>query len=375
MGTSAFEARVVYDTGSDWLVVESSTCTTCLGTNYDITTSTDSVQVQATKSERLYGSAALEGYEYTDTVCIKDASNNSLCASAFEYFLIDKQTGLSSEIDGILGMSMGGTVTGYTTGPLLVDKLQDASELTLNLFSFYLDNINGTSYVDMGYQDTSSMSNSADLYYVPMQDNFFWLQFNYGIRFGSSVDTTYKFESPDGDANWGYTTIFDTGTTLAYVPNELWDSFISTLIASAPNAYTESTSDGFVLTYCDITVWPSVWLWYESAWLEMIPNDYLLDGTDLNVQDRSVCILGFVQNGDNFWLLGDVFMRGFYSVHDMDNQKIGFVPHSNSDKQAPEPAEFSTLPDQTMSGSSTDYVVYIAIAIAILIIFVIAALV
>jgi len=42
MGTSGFEARVVYDTGSDWLVVEASTCGTCLGDNYDESTSTES---------------------------------------------------------------------------------------------------------------------------------------------------------------------------------------------------------------------------------------------------------------------------------------------------------------------------------------------
>lgn len=72
MGTSDFEARVVYDTGSDWLVVESSTCSSCLGTNYDVTTSTDSTQVATSVSERLYGSASLDGMEYTDKVCIKD---------------------------------------------------------------------------------------------------------------------------------------------------------------------------------------------------------------------------------------------------------------------------------------------------------------
>lgn len=63
---------------------------------------------------------------------------------------------------------MGGTVEGYTTGPLYVKKLQEAGQLTANIFSFYMDNINGTSYVDMGYSDTSSMSNSASLYEVPM---------------------------------------------------------------------------------------------------------------------------------------------------------------------------------------------------------------
>ena len=45
MGTGDFEARVVYDTGSDWLVVEASSCASCLGTNYDTSTSTSATQV------------------------------------------------------------------------------------------------------------------------------------------------------------------------------------------------------------------------------------------------------------------------------------------------------------------------------------------
>jgi len=82
---------------------------------------------------------------------------------------------------------------------------------------------------------------------------------------------------------------------LAYVPGALWTSFIDKLIENAPDAYTEE-SNGYYLTYCDITVWPSVWLWFDGTWLEMIPNDYLLDATDIAVQDRSACLLGFVPN-------------------------------------------------------------------------------
>jgi len=38
-----------------------------------------------------------------------------------------------------------------------------------------MDNINGTSYVDMGYSDDASMSSPGDMYEVPMVDHFFWL--------------------------------------------------------------------------------------------------------------------------------------------------------------------------------------------------------
>ena len=79
---------VVYDTGSDWLVVEGADCTTCQGNTYDPQPSIDTglaTVVSETQSERNYGSASLKGREYTDTVCILF----SACVPEFEYFLIE----------------------------------------------------------------------------------------------------------------------------------------------------------------------------------------------------------------------------------------------------------------------------------------------
>jgi len=40
-------------------------------------------------------------------------------------------------------------------------------------------------------------------------------------------------------------------------------------------------------------------------------------------------------NSQNYWLFGNNFMRGFYSVFDMDNKKFGFAPLVGSTKTAP----------------------------------------
>ena len=48
------------------------------------------------------------------------------------------------------------------------------------------------------------------------------------------------------------------------------------------------------------------------------------------------CFLGIASNTQDYWLLGDVFLRGYYSIHDNDdiyNAKIGFVPHTDSLKK------------------------------------------
>ena len=76
---------VVFDTGSDWLVMEGKTCSNCEGNKYNPSISNGKPKRISTKSsERNYGSASLVGYEWTDKVCI-DLGH---CVEDFEFFLI-----------------------------------------------------------------------------------------------------------------------------------------------------------------------------------------------------------------------------------------------------------------------------------------------
>ena len=115
----------VYDTGSDWLVVEGSNCSNCEGDTYNVADSEGSPsQVNASQTTREYGSASLTGYEYNDKVCVALGS----CLNSFEFFLIDSQVGIAEPIDGILGLSRNNAFHvapegGNTSGPLLVEHL------------------------------------------------------------------------------------------------------------------------------------------------------------------------------------------------------------------------------------------------------------
>lgn len=81
MGAQNVRMDVIYDTGSDVLAVEGSTCTTCEGDKYDGSAGTKVSSIIATRD---YGSARLTGYTYKDRVCVA----NTYCVNDFEYFLI-----------------------------------------------------------------------------------------------------------------------------------------------------------------------------------------------------------------------------------------------------------------------------------------------
>lgn len=158
---------VVFDTGSDWLVVEGSNCTSCQGNTYDIQPNLDLgiAKIASTKnSTRSYGSAELEGIEYTDTVC----ALFSACVKNFKFFLFHKQKGISEPVDGILGMSRNkpfflSPESGNRSGPLYVEALYNARVISQNKFSFFFTEAGGLSWVDFGEPKLENIRSDAKL--------------------------------------------------------------------------------------------------------------------------------------------------------------------------------------------------------------------
>ena len=165
--------EVVFDTGSDWLVIESSECSNCAGDTYDLSSS---VLVGNEISERQYGSAIFKGKEYQDTVCIL----LSACVFDFEYFAVYEQAGLSEPIDGILGLArpnkhyMEGPIAKAETGPLLLDELVKQGVIDEKTFSFYFTGQLGGASIDFGAPQASAMRRQSELVYIGMLDDFFW---------------------------------------------------------------------------------------------------------------------------------------------------------------------------------------------------------
>lgn len=155
VGTPYQQMEVVYDTGSDWLVVEAKNCTTCLNNTFDSILSSTDVRVDLDWVEHLYGSAALYGFDLKDRVSLDLASTTKI--DQFEFFEIMEQRGLMANVDGILGMSRKMFTSEYETGPLFIDALFNNSMITENMFSFYMAKENEDSYVDIGYYSSSAM--------------------------------------------------------------------------------------------------------------------------------------------------------------------------------------------------------------------------
>lgn len=68
----------------------------------------------------------------------------------------------------------------------------------------------------------------------------------------------------------------------------------------------------------------------------ILAEDYWYEVEAENYWEESSCFLGIIQDKTiNYWIMGDVFLRGYYTIHnniDHADAYLGFAPHATSTK-------------------------------------------
>ena len=188
--------NVVFDTGSDWLMVESYLCWNCEGrgnSTGEVYNTTKSIMVDPENTEklqqRIYGEVFLSGFEYTDKVCISISDG---CVNDFKYFGILKQEGLVEPVDGVLGMarshprSQADQDAKSPAGSLFVDAMVAEGLIDENVFTFKVDQA-GDSEVMFG-----NPTGIKDIQWLQAYNDFFWSFDNSLVAFGS-IENAYSY--------------------------------------------------------------------------------------------------------------------------------------------------------------------------------------
>jgi hypothetical protein len=99
---------------------------------------------------------------------------------------------------------------------------------------------------------------------------------------------------------------------------------------------------------------------FGGYWLEVLPEDYMI--YDWGTQTYWMCI---DESSDEMWVLGDAFLRGFYSTHDHAEKRFGFAPHSLSTKKSPYKGE---VPEENLSVKLETWVIIVIAVGAVLVV-------
>ncbi|XP_054260290.1 lysosomal aspartic protease-like [Macrosteles quadrilineatus] len=111
-----------------------------------------------------------------------------------------------------------------------------------------------------------------------------------------------------------YKAMVDSGTTFLYGPNKAIDTINKALNGTYDDIY-------LYVDCSNISKYPDVTYVISGKSFVLHPSDYIV-----KVKDKHKCISGFIGFYDlSFFVLGDVFMRKFYTQFDMGNNRVGFA--------------------------------------------------
>lgn len=293
VGTPAQIFTVVPDTGSSNLWMYSSKCKAVVcwyHSTYDASKSS-TYKSNGEKFDISYGSGSISGFVSEDVAKLGDAT------SSMQFGEIESVSGVAfyaSQMSGILGLAY---------GSISVDHLPtfvDSSNLSDKSFSFYLHENPEKSYMTLPGFDQEAMNGQEFTFHNVVEQKYYSLALT-GLRKGD------KKINADG-----FKAVIDSGTSVLVGPNTLVKPLIEGItvnddcsgIESLPDITFQIDNIDYVLTY----------------------NDYVLKVTQ---GDQTECVLAVMGQdfpaGFNYFILGDSFMRRYYSFFDKNNNRVGFI--------------------------------------------------
>ncbi|XP_066111251.1 cathepsin E isoform X1 [Saccopteryx bilineata] len=310
IGSPPQNFTVIFDTGSSNLWVPSVYCTSPACKTHARFYPSRSSTYSAAGSHFFiqYGTGSLSGIIGADQVSVEGLTvvNQQFGESVTE----PGQSFVNAEFDGILGLGYPSLAVGGVTP--VFDSMLAQNLVDVPMFSVYMtsdpEGGAGSELIFGGY-DHSHFSGSLN--WVPVTKQGYWQIAVDIIQVGGTV-----VFCPEGCQ-----AIVDTGTSLITGPSDE--------IRRLQKAIGAELMDGEYAVECDnLNVMPDVTFIINGVPYILQPTAYtLLDFVD----GMKFCSSGF-QGLDihppagPLWILGDVFIRQFYSVFDRGENRVGLAP-------------------------------------------------
>jgi len=210
-------------------------------------------------------------------------------------------------LDGILGLGYP-TIAADGVTPVFDQWMQQNTSMT-PMFSVYLDSTSGDSQSEIVFGGIDPRYDAGDIQYVPVTQQGYW-QINL-------AGVTVNGNEVSG-CGGSCAAIVDTGTSLLAGP-----SSIQALIQAI----------GYVDPKCgNIKSLPILTFTLGSPSnpvnLKLPPSVYV-------IKEDGQCMLGIQEfDGVPLWILGDTFIRNYYTLFDRGNNQVGFadLKHNSDNK-------------------------------------------
>lgn len=308
LGTPPQKFTVVPDTGSSNLWVYSSKCWALPCWYHKTYTAADSstYKKQGDEFKIRYGSGSIKGFESQD----KAALAADVVADEMKFGEITQVSGAAfyvSKLSGILGLA-------YDT--ISVNKLPtflDQSNLEERSFAFYLRTNPQESYMTLPGFDQDLMRGRNFQYHPVVERRYYSLNLTSVGRSESSNHSALRIETP------GYKAVIDSGTSVIIGPH----SFMRKLL-----------EDVTVKSDCsDVESLPKILFTLDNNEYELEPADYVLRVKTFGREQCFNALMGVnMPESFNYFILGDVFMRRYYTYFNKDKDLLGLYDTQKFDQ-------------------------------------------
>ncbi|KAI9316386.1 endopeptidase [Dichotomocladium elegans] len=302
LGTPAQTFTVVFDTGSSNLWVPSTHCSSIacfLHRRYNSDES-DTFQENGTEFNIRYGTGSLEGFISQDTLTM-----GGITVDDQGFAESTKEPGFTfalAQFDGILGMGFANIAVKGVVPPFYNMVAQDLVDAPV--FSFWISDEEQGGEMVLGGIDPTHYQ--GELTWAPVRRQGYWeielqdIKFN-GQRVGLD---------PVGAA-------IDTGSSLLVTPTTVADLINKELGAE------KNWAGQYILDCATVQDLPEFCFIFSE-------KEFCLSATEYVLEVQNQCISGFMgmdipEPIGPLWIVGDVFLRKFYSVYDLSNSQVGLA--------------------------------------------------
>ena len=308
LGSPAQNFNVIFDTGSSDLWVAGSGCAllSCgLHRKYKSSASTSYIQ-NGTDFHITYGSGPVSGFQSID-----DLNIGGLIVSEQEFAEVTDAKGLGiayilGKFDGILGLAFPQLSVNKVPTPFM--NIMNQNLAPNSVFSFYLGTSDGDKgELVIGGTDPSHYTGSIN--WVPLKSATYW---------EITLEGIFLHKDADADAVpfINQKAIVDSGTSIIAGPFAQVE-----LLALKLGA--KNFLKGQYLISCNTTNLPDVNFRINGKTYSLSPDEYV-------ISNGKICLLAIMAinvpaPAGPLWILGDVFMRKYYTIFDVKNEQVGFA--------------------------------------------------
>ncbi|EJT98207.1 aspartic protease [Dacryopinax primogenitus] len=307
LGTPFQQVTVDFDTGSSDLWVP----TLCVDSTTDVlkpafnSSKSSSYEQTIEPFQIAYGSGEVVGTIASDTAML---SGFRVKSQYFGAVNVMSPQFLNDPASGILGLAF--PQIAQTKQPPFMQQLYNAGVLDEPLFAFFLSRQEQGAVLSIG--NTDSTHYTGGITYTPVTTQTYWeVQSTGSVVNGKAVQPSFK-------------AAIDTGTTLIYLPS----AATAALYKAIPGSREDSQQGTGMYAYpCNSN--PTVAFTFAGS-----SNEYTIDLRDFNLgpsEEQGMCVGGVIAmdmkdtNGEPLAIIGDEFLKSWYSVYNFDGPKVGFA--------------------------------------------------